>query len=60
MGPAPGIFLPLGESGSGGIDYTNFSPYLQSRQGLRSGGLESALWVDAQICLCLERKSKVT
>ena len=58
MGPALGIVLPLGELGSSGIDNTNFSPYLPGGQGLRSGGLVSALCVDAQSCLSLEGKSE--
>ena len=58
MGPAIGIVLPLGESGSGGIENTNFSPYIPDEQGLRSGGLMPSLWVDAQRCLAVEGKAE--
>ena len=53
-----GIVLPPGELGSGGIDNTNFSPYIPGGQGLRRCGLVSALWDDAQSCLSLEGKAE--
>ena len=58
VGAALGIVLPLGELGSGGIDNTNFSPYITGGQGLRRCGLVSALWDDAQSCLSLEGKAE--